>query len=334
MLKQGMPLKLPDIDYESIARALLRCFVDSHPPPPYVKEFARSLIPMVERDRLHIPVLPMPGETVAITFSSPKVAALAFDRVWTPRVSRGDIPADILVYGATELEIWAIAAKVVDENGQRPLPEILDALPPEGPAKEAYSVRLVADTLASKRGITGVALYDSTDARATEYRPGNRAVIVSLIESVALPDERDISWPQVSEFRRDSASVAAYRRFVHWLDAAYVGKSVEFIEEEIAERMDSYQRSLHKHGIETAIGAIEAVLDPAFLVGVTALLAGVSFACSVPTGVLAAFVASASKVTCRIARGLIDREAVRRGENSQIAFVHEIRDASRAHAAG
>jgi hypothetical protein len=54
------------------------------------------------------PQLPVEGNSVAVTITLPKTAALLFDRVCTSPFA-GPVPDDIRVYGATDPEIWLTA---------------------------------------------------------------------------------------------------------------------------------------------------------------------------------------------------------------------------------
>src|SRR5579872_2100701 len=79
----------------------------------YPLDRKRSYIPEAAFDetfgeferRFRQPVLPDPKETVAVTLSSPKTAALFFDRVWDCELFKNRVPEGIRVNGATDAEL-------------------------------------------------------------------------------------------------------------------------------------------------------------------------------------------------------------------------------------
>lgn len=106
----------------------------------------------VLKDR--VPRLPLPQESAAVSFSSPKTAALCFDRVWSPIVS-SDMPTEISFWGGTETEtrvigesyaVSVLLAKADEQLSAMPkLPEYptmpeLDSITPDSMAAWRQSV--------------------------------------------------------------------------------------------------------------------------------------------------------------------------------------------------
>lgn len=95
--------------FEKLARISLEHFAEDEPhvgTPLSPTEIASAIkeIALVIKQRFDKPILPNPGETIAIAYHTPKTAALFFDRVWCPFIA--DISTEIAIYGATDLEIW------------------------------------------------------------------------------------------------------------------------------------------------------------------------------------------------------------------------------------
>src|SRR5205085_188038 len=131
----------------------------------------------------------------------------------------------------------------------------------------AITHRNLADEYAKLTGAAVTPLYSSSDTRDNEYSPGNRAVIVSVVEEVAVVREDVLTWEQVIEFRRDARAQSAYRRFVHWLDGEMVNRPAEYVVDEVHRRMEDYTWALRKHGLQVIVGALQRTLDAKTLIG-------------------------------------------------------------------
>jgi hypothetical protein len=110
-------------------------------------------------------------------------------------------------------------------------------------------------------------LYSSSARRDAQYQAGDQTALLCIVEDLEIVDEQRLTWEQVIEFRKDVEARAAYRRFIHWLDASMVDKSVQYITDEINQRLERYEWSLRKHGIKTMIGGVSDTLNPKSLIG-------------------------------------------------------------------
>ena len=117
-----------------------------------------------------------------------------------------------------------------------------------------------------------------------------------------------------------------YRRMIHWLDREMLGKEMSFIEDEIAERLDNYKWALKKHGIKTLIGTISSMLsDKDALLGASAAFAAIKYAAGQDLAALLAAVSIlGANLAVKTASVLLEREEIRRGPGSEVAFVHEV----------
>lgn len=263
-------------------------------------------------------IIPEPGETSAVTLTMPKTAALCYDRVWAG--VRYDIPDDIGFRGITSEEMYfrlqaivldALSTSRSDTNPalsphtQLVIADILRAVSP-GESDLSLSkatqhiTRAIAECVASQYDVSAVPLYESRAARESEYRSGDRSVLVATLSNVALVDENAITWEQVSELRRDAGMLRKFRRLAHWLDAEMVGKSLTFVQDEIAIRLDDYEAAIKKHGLMTTVGTLEAVLDSKALIGGSAAVASLSYAADLKWALLGGGIVLASSAHCRL----------------------------------
>jgi len=128
----------------------------------------------------------------------------------------------------------------------------------------------------------------------------------------------------VIEFRKDKRARNKYKRLLHWLDKEMVGKSAQYIQEEIAERLEGYQWALRKHGIETTLGAIAATLDSKALLGsITSNLAG-AYLDQTFLRVAGAAAILGVRYSIELARIALKRADITRGPHSEVSFVYEI----------
>jgi len=289
-----------------------------------------ALLAKLIRDRFGKPLLPSPAETVAVSLDLPKTSALFFDRVWWMPGVDNSPPEDMIVYGATDQEVWPF----VVTSGLRP-PDwdwelIQEVFGKEGPIAELWAQSVppaskIAEILLHVHGIAVVPVYSSDEACSREYSVGSTEAIVGAIQNLRIVDESRLDWDQVVQFRQDPRATTKLRRLRHWLDLEFVGKPISYISDSIAVRLDDYEWALQKHGIETAIGTLESLLDKRFLSTAAAAAAGLAMAGGEFWAAVGAAGLLAGKVALSVGTRLLDLAEQRRGNHSEVAFVHEMK---------
>lgn len=204
-------------------------------------------------------------ERAIVSLTKPKTAALVADRVWT---TASDADADIAFGWELPMEVRFRALLATIHLFER----APDA-PASGPVPlhdvERFLSDLERDLARGFQDATGarvLPLYSSAARRDAQYQPGDEAALISIVDNMDIVDEERMTWSQVADFRRDEAARTAYRRFVHWLDADMIDKTVEFITDEVALRLEQYEWALRKHGIATVVGALSSTINPKSLV--------------------------------------------------------------------
>lgn len=266
------------------------------------------------------------GERGIVTLLKPKTAALATDRVWLPHAGHDTRLDFAFGFGSREevrfAALWALFDKTHDTYIAPPDPLSIDTA-----SFVKVTERDVAEHYLRNVGASVAPLYPTTQARDLEYRPGNTPAIVTVIDNLAVASEAALTWAQVLEFRSDSDTRAAYRRFVHWLDRDMTGRSPQFIVDEIAERMERYHWALHKHGIQTVIGVLSRTLDAQQLLGGAAAALTVQALAQQPVlSALSGLGIIVGKAALSAAATMVDRRDLRHTERD-IAFVHELKGA-------
>jgi hypothetical protein len=283
--------------------------------------------------------LPEVRESAAIAPEMPKLAALFYDRVWAGL--NEEVPADVNFCGGTETELRfevmltayrsvsarldGSAREVFTERGYQLFGEVTSVDSPSSLPSlwEPYS-RRVAEAIAAEHQVSPTPVFSSVSAQQRVYQPGAYDVIVGSLTQVPVITDAELRWEQVLEVRHDQVARRKLRRFVHWLDKEMIGKSTSFIADEIAERLEDYQRTLTKHGLRTVIGTVSAVLDSKVLLGGGAAIASLSFAREPFAALIAGGAIVLGSAAVHVARSLLDLEDARQTSNAQIAFISEI----------
>lgn len=111
-------------------------------------------------------------------------------------------------------------------------------------------------------------------AGGQQYPEAPRSCMLAY-HNFPVPLDTRLVWGQVVEFRKDKWSVHRYRRFRTWIQELLLHPLTLSSTEILHHRIDEYERSLMKHGIETARGSVEVAFEPAKLIAAT-LAAGAS----------------------------------------------------------
>ena len=79
--------------------------------------------------------------------------------------------------------------------------------------------------------------------------------------NIPLIDTENSSWEQIMELRKDSESKKKLRRLRLFFLNNYVGKTKDFIEDDLCQRLDDYENTRKKHGFDTAMSTLDILLD-------------------------------------------------------------------------
>jgi hypothetical protein len=314
--------------FEEIAEFILKLrdeedIIDS----PEKLKLTVSEIACTIKDRFNRPNFPQPGQSIAVS-NTPKTAALFYDRVWYPLSLTDAPPKEISIYGAIEEEIWLESLFLItkDRTDDR-LAQIIirtkNPIPKRMFRQPVY--RFISEALFIHHGFVATPLYESMDSLNKEYHPGNIEVIFAAIENIAIVDEGKLRWSQIEEFRKDYDSRRKYRRMIHWLDSELVGKSGNFISDGIANKLEDYEWALKKHGIETITGCLSRIIDPRFIAASSAAVAGLALAGDQFIAAIGGLGLLAGKAAISITKSALDIIDRRRGKDSEVAFVYDIK---------
>jgi len=279
--------------------------------------------------------LPRPGESAAVSYSLPKTCALCYDRVFG--FFAGGIPEHIRFGGKTQGEIGVFARNLFLSCRSQGIKLhksmahlIKENFLPEGISYDTSlhvaENQIISIAYAREFGIPVVPVFHTEkEGGRILQTPGDASVLVTTLSDLAIVDEKKLVWEQVQQFREDKDARSKLRRLIHWLDADMIGKSEQFVREEIAKKLDDYEWALKKHGIVTILGTITGALDGKFLTGASAAGALIALLKDPGIATLAATGLVLTKAAVAISEKLIDLEDIRRGPNSEVSFIHEVK---------
>lgn len=236
-------------------------------------EFLRQLIVR----RHGIPVMPEAGQTAAISIDSPKIAALAYDRVWASTV---DMPDSIRFFGGSKVETVSLASSAVSalehvggdmpDKVKRVLAQASEkimeaALEVLDDAERLFgsadsTIRWHSELMNRELRIHVVPVYTSTIARDADYPKGKDKVIAATISNIPVVDVEQLDWKQIVAFREDRESVANYRCLAHRVDQALFTGPPTRMEELLGQRLFAYQLAIQKHGLPTKAGVLSSTV--------------------------------------------------------------------------
>jgi hypothetical protein len=274
------------------------------------------------------------GETAIVTIFKPKTAALFADRVWVQWAGE-DARLDF-TFGWESPRAIRLAALFAFQHltaDERERASWQTMTPTD--QTERFVVANERELALDYQVRTGAAvapLYNSAQSREAQYQTGETPVVIAVVENLNIVAEESLSWEQVIEFRRDVAARLAYRNFIHWLDKDMIGKSVQFVVDEVSARMERYEWAMRKHGLHTMLGALESTLNANSLLGTSAAVLTVqSLSHESLLSVLAGGGLIVGKAAITAAVKLIERADIREAHRD-IAFVHEARSRLKAPA--
>jgi len=274
-------------------------------------------------------LLPRKGESAAITIKV-KTAALCYDRIWS--TSNDAVPEAIRCWGGSpaELDGRGLAADWNIKTKRAPIvamcgPEEKKLMLMKATTDRGLGLilREIARSFSLKHGVIVIPVYDLVTDRASAYNEGKHEMIISILSNLEIVDEEQLTWEQVLEFRADKENQQKYKRFLHWLDKEMIERSQAFVEDEIAIRLEDYEKSIKKHGIKTVIGTIEEALDGKYSLGASGIAGSFTLAGHPTLGMLAAGLLLGGKVGVKLTKVKLDYDDVERGANSEISWVYE-----------
>lgn len=304
-------------------------------------------------------ILPNKNETLVVPSINPKSAALVYDRVWLLPHDPEHIscPKEFILYGGTPIELamdYLLPNMREDKHGcERCKLEFIKKIMVEPQLVKRfkrfsgydphnvdntvvksyfeylvtiadivgdYASLNIARELSNKYNLAVNAMYCSAKSEKLLYSEGKYEFITMTLSNLKIVSEKDLTWEQVREFRKDINARKNFKRLLlHWLDSEMIGKSANFIQDELAIRLQKYEAALKKHGLKTIAGAVKGVFDYKTMIGASI---------AAQTGFLDTFAGAMTGLailSARAATAMLNREEV----NSEVTWIYELKKAQK-----
>ena len=252
------------------------------------------------------------GESLAIaTMETYKQAALLFDKIYIPHNTGDeeiDVPIELTVgIGAHN---WAIRDRYEKQLSRH---------------RGEYERQRVCMRLALRSVFPNAVLLFPTLESAEEeklFALPEQAVYQIAISDLLQIDASKTEWKQVQEFRKDEESLENYKRFARFSRTLSANTHQEVVD--ILElRLEKYEWAIRKHGFETKIGGLSSVLgwDKLASIGVAGI--GGTFFNIPGLAEASAGLVLAGHVGLWVAERKLASEAIKQGDNSEVALIYE-----------
>jgi len=289
----------------------------------------------------------------AICFGNLKQAGLYFDSVIPIafRVLRGgagfpdvffDIPEEIpasalvnLVFGITPKdhdEKWRHVGKFIDQWGlfarsihalRSPKTESsrddhyedVKALYLSDASADGISVRQEFSKLAASLGRNCASVIIADDPNEV----GEHSYAVLSLSNVALVDTSKASWEQIVELRNDPDACQMLRNLRLFFQNTYQGQSQAYIEDDLAHRLEDYDKARRKLGFDAVVGSLGTLLDSKNLQATAAAGIAAAFLGGPVTGIATAGVVELGKFSLEVGNRLFAIKQFR--QSHELAYI-------------
>ena len=267
------------------------------------------------------------GENAILSLFKPKIASLFGDRVWLPYPGNPE-ELDFAFGWESPMAIRLSAMMALWQASKSYEEDLLSFNSQTGSRSELSSFQFdtekdLAKDYCQRTGANVTPLYGSASHRDAEYSPGDHTAVIAIAENLGVVSEDQIKWEQVLEFRKDKQARNAFRRLMHWLDKEMVGKPLDFVTDELSDRIEKYDWAIRKHGFQVVIGTLACTLNPKYLLGTSALTAAVDFVSHEPfLSLLTGSGLVIGRAALSLATTLVDRKDIEFA-NREVAFLLE-----------
>jgi hypothetical protein len=144
------------------------------------------------------------------------------------------------------------------------------------------------------------------------------------LSNLKLVEERKLSWNHILEVRRDARSIAKLRRVRLLFHEDYSGKPASYIQDDILRRLDEYDETVRKWGLNTALQSMEMVCSSKSLpaAAVAAMVAGLGG--GIPLAAALGSILEVGKIGLNIVAKR--RELLEFKSHNPVSYLVELRD--------
>jgi hypothetical protein len=150
----------------------------------------------------------------------------------------------------------------------------------------------------------------------------------AVLGNIPVVLEEQLSWEQVLAFRQDPEAKRKFRDLHVWITSLNV-ESERQATDLIAQKIDDYRYAIKKHGLSTWIQGISSFVSLGSLVPAAGGLAASAAHLSSAWGAALGGALAVAGASAWVAKRLLDRQDVARGEHREIAYLYDLQNAAR-----
>lgn len=265
------------------------------------------------------------GSDIVASFPEPIPAAalvnIVFDRVPSTRAEHYTLFGQIVDgWGDFANRVQRYRTRRFDSSLHDDYEDLYEAYLRNAVIEEFGPVRHHFSEFAASLGVraSAVLIPSSADADGTDEDP------IVRVSGLGLVDISRASWEQILELRRDSKSRIHLQRLRSFLTEQYSHKSLTFIEDDLAQRINQYEDVRRKYGFEMVTGSISALLDASNLQAATAASLAAAIIGGPWVGASAAVLIEVGKASLEFAkrrRAMVDWQS-----SHELAYILELRE--------
>lgn len=156
------------------------------------------------------------------------------------------------------------------------------------------------------------------------FSEGSKFVVQAGIRRIPMVNSSVTGWSEICEFRKDKEALHKYRNLRLWLLDGVKAASLGHAEDILEKKLEQYEWSIKKHGLETTIGVVDQFLDPRTLISAAAG-AGLGQYFEGPImASLAGGLVLGGKVLLFAAKRQIEKEAIRKyNKDNDVALFYD-----------
>ncbi|MCD4720809.1 MAG: hypothetical protein K8S13_13270 [Desulfobacula sp.] len=172
-------------------------------------------------------------------------------------------------------------------------------------------------------GIQATSVYNSENAFKHEFPNGQSLAYQAALNNLSIPNESDLEWRQVVDFRKDVEAKQKYRDLRFWLEYGLNAKTLQHATDIINKRLDDYEWALKKHGIKTVTGALSKILSTESLAAIT-VGTGISALLGGPIGaILSGGLLITAQCSVWVAERRLELMTIQREQFPEVMWIHE-----------
>jgi hypothetical protein len=259
---------------------------------------------------------------------SMKRAALLADRIylpcWTPEYAREGVPTEV-TFGDPALDhATAEAAWMYVEVDW---PWKLDD--PQDKVRWLLDIYLRKPLVQYRERFPRTNIVPINYDVGTPVLPGgNEDAYQAVLGNIPVVIEDQLSWDQVLAFRQDPEARRKFRDLHVWIDSLSV-ESERQATDLIAQKIDDYRYAIKKHGLSTWVQGISSFVSLGSLVPAAGGLAANAANLSTAWGAALGGALAVAGASAWVAKRLMDKDDIARGEHREIAYLYDLQNISR-----